>query len=215
MTDKIRVMIADDHEMVRLGLSFIIKAQSNLELVGEAVSPEQSLEKAKILHPEVVLMDVRFPEGNGIEACRDIKAYDKSINVLMLSSYSEDEAVVAAILAGASGYVLKQIGKSKLAEAIVKVHSGETILDPALTRRVLEMLRHPEQLEQPGLNELNDTERSILLLIAEGKTNKEIAQQLFLSYKTIKNYVSNVLAKLGLSNRAEAAAFAVRNRFRL
>jgi len=108
----------------------------------------------------------------------------------MLSSYSEDEAVVAAILAGASGYVLKQIGKSKLAEAIVKVHSGETILDPALTRRVLEMLRHPEQLEQPGLNELNDTERSILLLIAEGKTNKEIAQQLFLSYKTIKNYVS-------------------------
>ncbi|MBO8170167.1 MAG: response regulator transcription factor [Thermoanaerobacteraceae bacterium] len=213
--NKIKIMIVDDHEMVRLGLSFIIKAYDNLELVAEAASPGEAVAKAEELQPDVVLMDVRFPEGNGVEACREIKAINKDIKVLMLSSYSEEEAIVSSIVAGASGYVLKQIGKDKLVEAIEKVHAGESILDPSITGRVMELLRNPEQLEQPGVNELNDTEKKILVLIAEGKTNKEIARELYLSHKTIKNYVSNILSKLGLSNRAEAAAFAVRNRFRL
>ncbi|WP_366922274.1 response regulator transcription factor [Metallumcola ferriviriculae] len=212
---KIKVMIADDHEMVRLGLSFIIKAQDNFELVGEASDPSEAVKKVKQLKPDVVLMDVRFPDGNGIEACREIMSDSHKVKVLMLSSYSDDEAIVASIMAGASGYVLKQIGKQKLVEAIERVYNGDSMLDPAITGRVLNLLKNPNQLEQPGLEELNETEKKILIFIAEGKTNKEIAQELFLSYKTIKNYVSNVLAKLGLSNRAEAAAFAVRHRFKL
>ncbi len=212
---KIKVMIVDDHEMVRLGLSFIIEAQDNLELVGEAADPKEAVAVAARVKPDVVLMDVRFPEGNGIEACREILADDKSVRVLMLSSYSDDEAIVASIMAGASGYVLKQIGKQKLVEAIERVYHGDSMLDPSITGRVLSLLKNPDQCEQPGLQELNDTEKKILVLIAEGKTNKEIAEELFLSYKTIKNYVSNILSKLGLSNRAEAAAFAVRHRFKL
>ncbi len=211
----IRVMIVDDHEVVRIGLRSLLQRVEDLEVVGEAGSAEESIRKVDALAadgtpPDVVVMDVRMPGGSGIDACRAIRAKYPEIKVIMLTSYTDDEAVYASVMAGAAGYVLKQVGSDDLVKAIRTVHSGGALLDPSTTQRVLERMRSKDplgDLPEP----LTDQERRLLELISEGKTNKEIAQEVFLSEKTVRNYVSNILAKLGLSNRAEAAAFAVRH----
>ena len=211
----IRVMIVDDHEVVRIGLRSLLQRVEDLEVVGEAGSAEESIRKVDTLAsqgtpPDVIVMDVRMPGGSGIDACRAIRAKYPAIKVIMLTSYTDDEAVYASVMAGAAGYVLKQVGSDDLVKAIRTVHAGGALLDPATSQRVLERMRSKDplgDLPEP----LTEQERRLLELIAEGKTNKEIAQEVFLSEKTVRNYVSNILAKLGLSNRAEAAAFAVRH----
>lgn len=211
----IRVMIVDDHEVVRIGLKSLLRRVEDIEVVGEAGSAEESVRKVEALAaagtpPDVVIMDVRMPGGSGIDACRAIRARYPQIKVIMLTSYTDDEAVYASVMAGAAGYVLKQVGSDDLIKAIRTVHAGGALLDPSTTQRVLARMRNKDplgDLPEP----LTEQERRILQLIAEGKTNKEIAGEVFLSEKTVRNYVSNILAKLGLANRAEAAAFAVRH----
>lgn len=211
----IRVMIVDDHEVVRIGLKSLLARVEDLEVVGEAGSAEETLRKIDALAesgalPDVIVMDVRMPGGSGVDACRQVRGKYPQIKVIMLTSYTDDEAIFASVMAGASGYVLKQVGSEDLIKAIRTVHAGGSLLDPSTTQRVLERMRMKDplgDLPEP----LTDQERRLLSLIAEGKTNKEIASIVFLSEKTVRNYVSNILAKLGLSNRAEAAAFAVRH----
>ena len=205
----IRIMVVDDHEVVRLGLVTLLGRQPGYQVVGEAAGAAEAVEKAKALLPDVVVMDVRMPDGSGIEACRLIRAERPQTRVIMLTSYADDEAVITAVMAGASGYVLKQVGSGDLLRAIETVRTGGTLLDPAVTLRVLERMRAQAQ----GSTEpLTDQERNILGLIGEGMTNRDIAQRLFLSEGTVRNYVSSILAKLGLSNRAQAAAYAARRK---
>lgn len=211
----IRVMIVDDHEVVRIGLRSLLKRVPNLEVVSEAGSAEEAVETVHRLAkeggpPDVIVMDVRMPGGSGIDACRRIRADYPDVKVIMLTSYTDDEAIFASVMAGASGYVLKQVGSDDLVKAIHTVHAGGSLLDPNTTKRVLERMRQNDpfgDMPEP----LTEQERRILGLIAQGNTNKEIAAVLYLSEKTVRNYVSNILAKLGLANRAEAAAFAVRH----
>ncbi len=209
--DRIKVMIVDDHEMVRVGLGYILKDEPGIEVVGEEESPQRAVAEIKEKCPDVVLMDIRFPDGSGVEACRELKDACPSIKVLMLTSYSDDEAILSSIVAGASGYLLKQIASDELIDSIKKVARGQSLLDPAITGRVLELMKNSPQRSH-GVDLLNDKEKQILMLIAAGKTNNEIAAEVFLSPKTIKNYVSSILSKLNLHNRAEAAAFAVEHR---
>lgn len=211
----IRVMIVDDHEVVRIGLKSLLARVEDFEVVGEAGSAEETMRTIDELAaagrtPDVVVMDVRMPGGSGVDACRQVRAKYPGIKVIMLTSYTDDEAIFASVMAGASGYVLKQVGSEDLIKAIRTVHAGGSLLDPSTTQRVLERMRMRDplgDLPEP----LTEQERRLLSLIAEGKTNKEIAAIVYLSEKTVRNYVSNILAKLGLSNRAEAAAFAVRH----
>lgn len=211
----IRVMIVDDHEVVRIGLRSLLQRVPDLEVVAEAGSADEAVAAVERLAasgqpPDVIVMDVRMPGGSGIDACRRIRADHPGVKVIMLTSYTDDEAIFSSVMAGAAGYVLKQVGSDDLVKAIHTVHAGGSLLDPNTTRRVLERMRQSDPL-----NDLPDPpteqERRILALIAQGNTNKEIAQTLFLSEKTVRNYVSNILAKLNLANRAEAAAFAVRH----
>ena len=207
----VRILIVDDHEVVRIGLRSLLERVPQFSVVGEADSGTRAVELTDQLHPDVVVMDIRMPELNGVEACRRIKARHPQVKVIMLTSYPDDEMVFGAVMAGASGYVLKQAGSTELVEAIRTVARGESLLDPSVTGKLLERMRSMGSEETAHPHEkLNPQERRILALIAEGKTNREIAEALYLSEKTVRNYVSMILSKLGLANRAEAAAYAVR-----
>jgi two-component system, NarL family, response regulator DevR len=205
----IRVFLLDDHEVVRRGLADLLQTEGDIEVVGESGSAVEATHRIPALRPDVAILDARLPDGNGIDVCRDIRAVDASIRGLILTSYEDDEALFAAIMAGASGYVLKQIRGTDLVDAVRRVASGQSLLDPAVTARVLERIR--SGVEEPKeLQVLTDQERRILEHIAEGLTNHEIAQRMFLADKTVKNYVSSVLAKLGLERRTQAAVLATR-----
>jgi DNA-binding NarL/FixJ family response regulator len=205
----IRVFLLDDHEVVRRGLADLLQAEDDIEVVGESASAVEAAHLAPALRPDVAILDARLPDGSGIDACRDIRAVDPSIKALILTSYEDDEALFAAIMAGAAGYVLKQIRGTDLVDAVRRVAAGQSLLDPAVTARVLERIR--TGIEEPKeLKGLTDQERRILEYIAEGLTNHEIAQRMFLADKTVKNYVSSVLAKLGLERRTQAAVLATR-----
>ncbi len=210
MTDPIRVLIVDDHEVVREGLRALLRRRSNLAIVGEADSVASAIEEAKRTEPDVVIMDVRLPDGSGVEACREIRAHRPETKVIMLTSYADDDAVFASIMAGATGYLLKQTRTQALTDAIERAMRGESLLDPAVTQRVLERVRTAGTAKDDELSLLSEQERKILDLIAEGKTNKEIAKEVYLSDKTVKNYVSSILSKLNLRRRSEAAAFIAR-----
>lgn len=204
-----RILVVDDHEVVRLGLVALLGRQPGYEVVGEASGAQEAVARAQALSPDIVVMDVRMPDGSGIEACREIRALLPATRVIMLTSYADDEAVITAVMSGASGYVLKQVGSGDLLRAIETVRAGGTLLDPALTRRVLERMRaQAQQAPEP----LTEQERNILHLIGEGKSNRDIAAALFLSEGTVRNYVSSILAKLGFTNRSQAAAYAARRR---
>ncbi len=203
----VRVFLLDDHEVVRRGLRDLIEAEDDLEVVGEAGTAEEAYGRIPATRPDVAVLDVRLPDGDGIEVCRDIRSKHPEIQCLMLTSFADDEALFAAIMAGAAGYLLKQVKGTDLVGGIRRVGAGESLLDPALTERVLERLRTPEDDE---LSALTTQERRILDLIAEGLTNRQIGERMFLAEKTVKNYVSNLLSKLGMSRRTEAAVFAAR-----
>ncbi len=212
MAEATRVLIVDDHEVVREGLRALIRRRNEMELVGEASSVATAIEEAHRTEPDVVVMDVRLPDGSGIEACREIRAARPDTKVIMLTSYADEEAVFASIMAGATGYLLKQTRMEALTDAIERAVRGESLLDPAVTQRVLERVRSGRSPEDEELSLLSEQERKILDLIADGKTNKEIAAEIFLSDKTVKNYVSSILSKLNLRRRSEAAAFIARRR---
>ncbi|MCI4065061.1 response regulator transcription factor [Micromonospora sp. R77] len=205
----IRVFLLDDHEVVRRGLADLLTSSGDIEVVGESGSAQEAARRIPALRPDVAILDARLPDGNGIDVCRDIRAVDSSIKGLILTSYEDDEALFAAIMAGAAGYVLKQIRGTDLVDAVHRVAAGQSLLDPAITTRVLERIR--SGVEQPReLKTLTEQERRILEYVAEGLTNREIAGKMFLAEKTVKNYVSSVLAKLGLERRTQAAVLATR-----
>ncbi len=212
MADQIRVLIVDDHEVVRQGLRALIRRRPEMAVVGEADSVASAVAEARNTEPDVVVMDVRLPDGSGVEACREIRAHRPETKVLMLTSYADDEAVLASIMAGATGYLLKQTQGQVLVDAIERATRGESLLDPAVTKRVLDQVRSAGTSKDDELSLLSEQEQKILDLIAEGKTNKEIAQEVYLSDKTVKNYVSSILGKLNLRRRSEAAAFIARRR---
>ncbi|MEV4214144.1 response regulator transcription factor [Micromonospora sp. NPDC049662] len=205
----IRVFLLDDHEVVRRGLADLLQSSGDIEVVGESGSAQEASRRIPALRPDVAILDARLPDGNGIDVCRDVRAVDSSIKGLILTSYEDDEALFAAIMAGAAGYVLKQIRGTDLVDAVRRVAAGQSLLDPAITRRVLDRIRNG--VEQPReLKSLTEQERRILEYVAEGLTNREIAGRMFLAEKTVKNYVSSVLAKLGLERRTQAAVLATR-----
>src|SRR5215468_10574938 len=210
MTDvAIRVFLLDDHEVVRRGVRELLEAEDDIEVVGESGSAVEATNRAPALRPDVAILDARLPDGNGIDVCRDVRAVDPSIKGLILTSYEDDEALFAAIMAGASGYVLKQIRGTDLLDAVRRVAAGQSLLDPAITARVLDRIRNGAA--QPDeLKSLTDQERKILEYVAQGLTNHEIAQQMFLADKTVKNYVSSMLSKLGLERRTQAAVLATK-----
>ena len=207
--DTIRVFLLDDHEVVRRGLRELLEAEGDIVVVGESGSAREAARIIPATRPRVAVLDGRLPDGSGIEVCREIRAVDPTIRALILTSYDDDEALFAAVMAGASGYVLKQITGTDLVDAIRRVAAGQSLLDPALTQRVLERVRSgPAQPNE--LKELTEQERKILALIAEGLTNRQIGEQLYLAEKTVKNYVSNILSKLGLERRTQAAVLAAK-----
>jgi len=209
----IRILIADDHEVVRIGLSALLDAQEGFRVVAQAGSGEEAVRMARQHRPDVVVMDIRMPNGSGIDACRAITAELEGTPVVMLTSHADSEALFDAIDAGASGYVLKRVGSSELVGAVRTVAGGGSLLDPAVTRRVLDRIRSASRLEEAGaFADLTEQERRVLAHIADGASNREIAARMGLAEKTVRNYVSNVLAKLALESRAQAAAYAIRNR---
>lgn len=209
----IRILIADDHEVVRIGLGALLDRQEGFAVVGEAASGDEAVRLARILRPDVVVMDIRMPNGSGTDACRTITAELPASPVVMLTSYADEDAVFESIAAGASGYVLKRIGSGELLDAIRTVAAGRSLLDPAVTAAVLDRVRRVTHSEEAGaFGELTEQERRVLAHVAEGESNREIAEAMDLAEKTVRNYVSNLLGKLGLSSRAQAAAFAIRNR---
>jgi DNA-binding NarL/FixJ family response regulator len=200
-------MLVDDHEVVRIGLRAVFGQAANLEIVAEAGTVAEAVAEAARTNPDVVLMDMRLPDGTGIDACREIRSANPSIHVLFLTSYSDEEAILATILAGGAGYLLKEIDSQALLSAIGRVAKGETILDPKMTETALNALtRSPLQAKTQNPDALSIQERRILSLVVEGKTNKEIAARMGLSDKTVKNYLSNAFQKLGVNRRAHAAA---------
>lgn len=216
MTDParpLRLLLVDDHEVVRQGLAALLARRPAFQVVAEAGTVAEALAAARRLQPDLVVMDVRLPDGSGIEACRDIRAAMPETRVVMLTSFPDEDAVLAAILAGASGYLLKQIRGRDLVTALESVGRGDSLLDPAVTEQVLERVRRIAAGDtQNELASLTSQERRILFLVADGKTNKEIAAEVFLSDKTVKNYVSSILSKLDLQRRAQAAAFVAKHR---
>src|SRR4030095_1184732 len=205
----IRVFLLDDHEVVRRGVHDLLSADGDIEVVGESASAVEAARRIPAMRPHVAILDARLSDGSGADVCRDIRSVDPSIKGLILTSYEDDEALFAAIMAGASGYVLKQIRGTDLVDAVRRVAAGQSLLDPAITPRVLERIRNG--VEQPReLAGLTDQERRILEYVAEGLTNREIAGRMFLAEKTVKNYVSSLLAKLGLERRTQAAVLATR-----
>ncbi|MEV0456718.1 response regulator transcription factor [Catellatospora methionotrophica] len=205
----IRVFLLDDHEVVRRGLCDLLQAHEDIEVVGESGSAVEATNRIPALRPDVAVLDARLPDGSGIDVCRDVRSVDPKIQGLILTSYEDDEALFAAIMAGAAGYVLKQIRGTDLVDAVRRVAAGQSLLDPAVTQRVLERIRNPQH-EPDQLKALTEQERKILGYVADGLTNRQIAAQMFLAEKTVKNYVSSLLAKLGLERRTQAAVFAVK-----
>lgn len=210
----IKVMLVDDHEVVRQGLRTMLDAHEDLEVVAEAGTAGEAVLRARSYKPDVVVLDVRLPDRSGVMACRDIRAEHPDMAVLMLTSFSDDQALFDSIMAGAAGYVLKQIRGSELVDGVRRVGAGESLLDPAVTARVLERVRNPKGDEDPRLARLTPTEARILEMIAEGRTNREIGERIHLAEKTVKNYVSTILTKLQVSRRAEAAAYLAERRTR-
>lgn len=212
---KQKILLVDDHEVVRLGLKSLLERHPQFEVIGEAGSAREALEQVASLKPDVVLMDIRLPGTSGIEACEEIVNKYPATRVIMLTSYAEDEMLFSAIRAGASGYILKQIGSTDLIKALESVSRGEALLDPAVTQRVFQEVRRAvKEEEASAFAHLSQQEKHVLLLVSEGKTNREIAKSLFLGEGTVRNYVSSILSKLGVNNRAEAAAYAVEHSLR-
>jgi two-component system response regulator DevR len=205
----IRVFLLDDHEVVRRGVAELLTAEGDIEVVGESGSAAEATRRIPALRPDVAILDARLPDGSGIDVCREIRSVDPTIKGLILTSYEDDEALFAAIMAGAAGYVLKQIKGSDLVDTVRRVAAGQSLLDPAVTQRVLDRIRHPAE-EPPELRALTAQERRILEHVAAGLTNREIAAKMFLAEKTVKNYVSSMLAKLGVERRTQAAVLASR-----
>ena len=203
------MFLLDDHELVRRGLADLLGVESDIEVVGEASSAAEAMVRIPATKPDVAVLDVRLPDGSGVEVCRDIRSDMPDVKCLMLTSFSDDEALFDAIMAGASGYVLKEIRGNDLVDAIRQVAAGKSLLDPSLTQKVLERLRRGNE-EDERLAALSDQERRILELIGEGMTNRQIGEEMHLAEKTVKNYVSSLLAKLGMERRTQAAAFVAR-----
>jgi DNA-binding NarL/FixJ family response regulator len=205
----IRIFLLDDHEIVRRGLRELLEDEEDFEVVGEASTAEEALARIPATRPDVAVLDVRLPDGNGVEVCREIRSRHPGVQCLMLTSYADDEALFDAIMAGAAGYVLKQVRALDLVDGIRRVAAGQSLLDPTVTTRVLERLRAAPAEDERFAN-LTEQERRILALLAEGMTNRQIAGEMFLAEKTVKNYVSNMLAKMGMQGRTEAAVYAAR-----
>ncbi|MGW1342774.1 response regulator [Kribbella sp. NPDC002412] len=207
----IKVFLLDDHEVVRLGLRQLLEAEPDVEVVGEASTAAEAVARIPALRPDVAVLDVRLPDGDGITVCREVRSeMDEPPACLMLTSFSDDEALFTAIMAGAAGYLLKQVSGTDLIGAVRRLAAGESLLDPAMTSAVLERLRNPVDAEDdPRYQSLTEQERKILDEIAAGKTNRQIAQTMFLAEKTVKNYVSGLLRKLDMERRTEAAVYAV------
>lgn len=215
MAAKQRILLVDDHEVVRLGLRTLLEHHPQFEVVDEAGTAKQAIEKVEKHRPDIVLMDIRLPGTSGIEACEEIIRKYSDTRVVMLTSYAEDEMLFSSIRAGASGYVLKQIAGDDLVRAIEAVGRGEALLDPAVTQRVIQEVRRAvKEEESSAFVSLSQQEKHVLLLVSEGKTNREIAKVLYLGEGTVRNYVSSILSKLEVSNRAEAAAYAVEHNLR-
>jgi two-component system response regulator DevR len=208
MTATIRAFLLDDHEVVRQGVRALLESDGTIDVVGEASTAAEALGRIPAVQPDVAVLDVRLPDGTGIEVCREIRS-SLETPVLMLTSYSDDEALFESVMAGAAGYVLKQVRGNELVDAVKRVAAGESLLDPAVTERIKQRLRGPSE-EDELLSRLTAQERRILHLIADGKTNRQIAAELYLAEKTVKNYVSNLLGKLGMQRRTEAAVFATK-----
>jgi DNA-binding NarL/FixJ family response regulator len=207
----VTVFLLDDHEIVRRGLRELLEAEGDIEVVGESGSAEEAMRRIPALRPDVAILDGRLPDGSGIDVCREIRSVDPSIKALILTSYDDDEALFSAIMAGAAGYVLKQVRGNDLVDSVRRVAAGQSMLDPAVTTQVLERLRKGPETD-PALARLTEQELRILELIGEGMTNRQIAGAMFLAEKTVKNYVSSLLAKLNLQSRTQAAIFANKRR---
>jgi DNA-binding NarL/FixJ family response regulator len=203
----VTVFLLDDHEIVRRGIRELLESEGDIEVVGESGSAQEAARRIPALHPDVAILDGRLPDGSGIDVCREIRSVDPSIAALILTSYDDDEALFSAIMAGAAGYVLKQVRGNDLVESVRRVAAGQSMLDPAVTAQVLERLRKGPETD-PALAQLTEQEHRILELIGEGMTNRQIAGAMFLAEKTVKNYVSSLLAKLQLHSRTQAAIFA-------
>ncbi len=207
----IRVFLLDDHEVVRRGLVALLEAAGDIEVVGESGSAQEAQRRIPALRPDVAILDARLPDGSGIDVCREVRSADPNIKALILTSYQDDEALFSAIMAGAAGYVLKQVRGTDLLDAVRTVAQGQSLLDPAVTLKVLERIRNGEKPSEPDqLASLTAQERRILELIAQGMTNRQIGENLFLAEKTVKNYVSSLLAKLGVERRTQAAILATK-----
>lgn len=207
------VMIVDDHQVLRYGLHHLLDSHPGIKVIGEAGSAREAVEQASCLKPDVILMDVRLPDGSGVEACRQIVESGLGSKVIILTSFTDDEDIFSAIMAGARGYLLKQIDADELIRAVEKVGRGESLLDPVITGRVMQRMKNLVRGDEQH-NELTPQEKRILCLIAEGKTNREIGESIKLSEKTVKNYVSTILTKMNFSNRAEAAVYAAKHLIR-
>jgi len=210
VSDPVTVFLLDDHEIVRRGVRDLLEAEPDMSVVGEAGTEEEALRRIPAVDPDVAVLDVRLGSGDGISVCREIRTHHPRTKCLMLTSFSDDEALFQAIMAGASGYVLKQIRSTDLVDAVRRVASGDQLLDPALTARVLERLR-TGPAEDERIARLSKQEREVLLLIVEGLSNKQIGERMFLAEKTIKNYITSILSKMGMTRRTEAAVYAARH----
>ena len=206
MNEPIRVFLLDDHEVVRRGISDLVQAAGDIVVVGEAGTAAEALSRMPATRPDVAILDARLPDGSGLDVCRDIRSTLPQTRCLILTSYDDDDALFAAVLAGASGYLLKEIRGSSLVDAVRQIAAGKSLLDPAVTERVLDRIRHGKQVD-PRLASLSEREREILDLIADGLTNRQIGERLFLAEKTVKNHVSGLLAKLGMQRRTQAAVY--------
>jgi DNA-binding NarL/FixJ family response regulator len=206
----IRVFLLDDHEIVRRGLKELLESEGDIEVVGESGLAQEAARRIPALRPDVAILDARLPDGSGIDVCREVRSVDPTIAGLILTSYDDDDALFAAIMAGASGYILKQVGGNDFVETVRRVAAGQSTLDPSVTARVLDRLRNGPRVD-PELDALSAQEQRILELIGTGLTNREIAERMYLAEKTVKNYVSSVLAKLGLTSRTQAAIFATKH----
>jgi DNA-binding NarL/FixJ family response regulator len=205
----VRIFLLDDHEVVRRGVAELLRSEPGFDIVGEASTAAEAVARIPALKPDVAVLDVRLPDGNGVEVCREVRSRVPGLACLMLTSFADDEALFDAIMAGAAGYVLKQIRGNDLIDAVHRIAAGESLLDPSATAKVLDRIRRGEHTD-PRLESLTDQERRILELIGEGLTNREIGERMFLAEKTVKNYVSNLLAKMGMERRTQVAAYAAK-----